>query len=58
MNMQLEKVKEIARQQGGDVIILTESGSGVSYSPGTGEASSYEIRTFEISKKVIDKKES
>ncbi len=55
LNDHIKKAKEIARQNGGDVIILTATGSQSRYNANTGSVSTYEVRTFEISKKVLPK---
>jgi len=50
LNMQIEKAKKIARKNGANVIILTEVGTGISSSGGN--VQTYEIRTFEVAKKI------
>ncbi len=50
LEQQIEKAKKVARMNGGDVLILTEVGQGVDYNKGM--ADTYDIRTFEVSKKV------
>ncbi|EPG64262.1 hypothetical protein EHQ27_19250 [Leptospira wolffii] len=44
---QIEKAQAIARENGGDVIVLTETG--IAYNQ---DGSSYEIRTFEVAKRI------
>jgi hypothetical protein len=60
LKKQIEKAKKIARENGGDVLILSEIGLGLSSQPnfitGGHHVGTYEIRTFEVSKKVFIKK--
>lgn len=56
LTYQIEKVKEIARKNGANVVILTESKQGIDGSAsritGTASVTTYDIRTFEIGKQV------
>lgn len=56
---QVEKVKIIARQNGGNVAVLAEVKQGVTTTPnmatGGTMVSVYDIRTFEIGRKVQNK---
>lgn len=45
--MQIEKAQKIARENGGNVIVLAEVG--IAYNS---DGSAYEIRTFEVARKV------
>lgn len=49
LEAQIEEAKIIARENGGDVIILSEVGRG------RGRYDDFDIRTFEISKKILEK---
>jgi hypothetical protein len=56
---QIENVKKVAREKGGNVVVLTEVKQGVmtnkNVSTGGTDVMVYDIRTFEIAKKVETK---
>ncbi|PJZ70246.1 hypothetical protein CH373_12490 [Leptospira perolatii] len=51
LDMQLEKARAIARENGGDVLILAETSTQY-YMGANGQVSSADIRTFEIAKRI------
>lgn len=56
LDMQIKKAKKVALKKGGNVLILAEVGTGVSsqpnYSTGGTDVSTYDIRTFEVARKI------
>jgi hypothetical protein len=50
LDQQLNKARKIARENGGDVIILVETGT--NYNVSNGQVQSYDVRSFEIAKKI------
>jgi len=50
LDMQLDKARAIARENGGDVVIMAETGS--NYQITNGQLNSYDVRTFEVARRI------
>ena len=50
LSMQLDKAREVARRHGGNCLVLVESGTGLNVSDSG--AQTYQIRTFEVHRKL------